>query len=479
MNETRPQLNPYIIDTTLREGVQAPGVRFGEEESAEIAHALVFLGIDMVECGHPIASDAEARRVRATVAACGAVPVLAHARARCEDIDSVKATGAQWVGIFAGVNSISRNSRIRFERPIPEVLSTAVGHAKNIGLKVRFTIEDGSRTPWSELVEGYRAALDAGADRLCFADTVGLLCSWEVEDLIGRLSREFAGHDLEVHFHNDRGMAIANALSAVRAGARWISSSVNGIGERCGIPDTLTLLANLDVLKWRRLRNGHALPNVSKVVQAHSRLVVDRWHPITGTNAFTHVAKLHRRAVASDEQAYAWTVPETIGRLNSTAPEILPSAREQLINHPQVVSATGLQPNRRGPGDRYLMLDNSVVPDARQYCIVRRIPEMNDYGERHIDVHRHCVDSVFLFIGNDPDLKGLTVEVRLGADTFVVESPGSVFIPSGLLHSYRVLAGAGLFINHVQAGDYTSSLLDSAIFRSSPGVPIEPVMDAG
>src|SRR6187455_612074 len=129
MSETRSQLKPYIIDTTLREGAQAPGVRFGEEESAEIAHALVFLGIDMVECGHPIASDAETRRVRATVAACGAVPVLAHARARCEDIDSVKATGAQWVGIFAGVNSISRNCRIRFERPIHEVLSTAVGHA--------------------------------------------------------------------------------------------------------------------------------------------------------------------------------------------------------------------------------------------------------------------------------------------------------------------------------------------------------------
>lgn len=231
MSETRPQLNPCIIDTTLREGVQAPGVQFGEEESVEIAHALVSLGIDMVECGHPIISDAEARRVRAAVVACGAVPVLAHARARCEDIDSVKAAGAQWVGVFMGVNAISRNSRIRFEQPIHEVISKAVGHAKNIGLRVRFTVEDGSRTPWSELVEGYRAALEAGADRLGFADTVGLLCPWEVEDLIGRLSREFAGHDLEVHFHNDRGMANANALSAVRAGARWISSSVTALAS--------------------------------------------------------------------------------------------------------------------------------------------------------------------------------------------------------------------------------------------------------
>lgn len=116
------------------------------------------------------------------------------------------------------------------------------------------------------------------------------------------------------------------------------------------------------------------------------------------------------------------------------------------------------------------------MPDARQYCIVRRIPEMDDYGEGHVDVHRHCVDSVFLFIGHGPALRGLTVEVRLGAETFVVESPSSVFIPSGLLHSYRVLAGAGLFINHVQTGDYNSSLLDSAIFQSGSGVPVEPVV---
>ena len=466
MSETKLQPTPYIIDTTLREGAQASGVRFGEEESAEIARALVLLGIDMVECGHPMISDVETRRVRATVTACGEVPVLAHARAHFEDIDSVKTTGAQWVGIFLGVNSISRNCRVRFKQPMHEMIGKAIDHAKNIGLKVRFTIEDGSRTSWSELVKGYRAALEAGADRLCFADTVGLLCPWEVEEIIGKLSHEFAEHDLEVHFHDDRGMANANALNAVRTGANWVSSSINGIGERCGISDTLALLVNFDALKWRRLRNGCALQYISKLVQAHSRLVVDRWRPITGANAFTHVAKLHRRAVLRDEQAYAWTNPEAVGRMNSTDPAILPPCRQRLINRPQVVSATELRYQRQGPGDRYLMLDDSVVPDARQYCIVRRIPELANYKEGHVDVHRHCVDSVFLFIGYGPDLTGLTVEVHLGTDTFVVESPSSVFIPSGLLHSYRVLTGTGLFINHVQAGNYDSSLLDSATFET-------------
>ncbi len=349
MNNTGPREKYCIIDTTLREGAQAPGVRFDKEKSAEIANALVALGVDMIECGHPQANVAEANRVRAVVTACGSVPMLAHSRARSDDIEAVKATGAQWVGIFIGVNSISKNCRVSFEHSINEIISKAVIHAKTIGLKVRFTVEDGSRTPWPELLEGYHVALKAGADRLCFADTVGLLCPWEAEDLVGKLSQEFAGHDLEVHFHDDRGMANANALSALRAGARWASTSVNGIGERCGISDTLTLLANLDALKWRHLRDGRMLQYVSQLVQAHSRLAVDRWRPIVGKNAFTHVAKLHQRAVLVDERAYAWTIPENIGRVNSTDPATLPNQQGRLINHPKVVPATELRHHRHSP----------------------------------------------------------------------------------------------------------------------------------
>ena len=459
-NRNSPK-NICIIDTTLREGAQASGSRFGVDESVEIARALISLGVDMIECGHPKISTMEMERVRATVISCEAVPVLAHARARCEDIDAVKSTGAQWVGIFAGINSITKEHRINLKRPIESIISEAIIYAKKIGLRVRFTIEDSSRTPRSELLAGYRLALEAGADRVCFADTVGILCPWETERIIGNLARELSGSDLEVHFHDDRGLANANALSALRRGANWVSTSVNGIGERCGISDTITLLANLDALKWRPLQDGRRLLYVSQLVQTHSRLVVDHWRPIIGKNAFTHVAKLHQRAILSDQRTYAWTPPENIGRINFTNPLCLPSNQENLISHPRTLSEGELHHYKRNLASYHLMLGDQIVSDARQYCIVRHISKIDDQeDEYHIDMHRHNVDSFLILIGYKAELKGLKIEVRLGKEIYAVESPSSVFIPSGVLHSYRALSGDGLVFDNIASGDYNSSLLD-------------------
>lgn len=458
---TQKKQSISIIDSTLREGLQSPGVRFGIEESCEIARFIKSIGVNAIECGHPQAGEHELKRVRSVVKACGDFPVLAHARARVEDIECVASTGAQWVGIFIGVNSISKTCRISSQEESHIIIQRAVSHAKKLGLSVRFTIEDGSRTCWDDLVDAYRFALDAGAERLCFADTVGLLCTWETEELVKRLCKEFTESDIEVHFHDDRGMANANALIATKAGASWLSSSINGIGERCGITDTINLMVNLDALGWRKHNtNGCLLQQASVLVQAHSRLYVDRWRPVVGHNASTHVAKLHQRAVMIDQNAYSWINPECIGRVSSTSPASLSTDSEKLINTPVIISATELRHHRHGPGDRYLMLDDRVVSDARQYCIVRHIPLMEEYGSGHVDVHRHRVDSIFLFLGHGENLTGLSVEVLLGKRTFTVNSPSSVFIPSGVLHSYRVVSGSGIFVNHVQAGDYNSSLLD-------------------
>jgi 2-isopropylmalate synthase len=461
---------PCIIDSTLREGMQAPGVRFGVQESVEVAAALLALGVDMVECGHPFVSEAEAERVRAVVVACGDVPVLAHARARKEDIQSVYEAGPRWVGIFAGVNDVSRRCRIRGGVPMPALIGDAISFAKSLGLSVRFTIEDGSRTPGHELIEAFKVALDAGADRICLADTLGLMSPWQVQETVTLVLQALGGPALEVHFHDDRGMAAANALAAARAGVRWISSSINGIGERCGITDTITLLANLYHDFGRPLPPGEALQHASLLVQAHARMPVDRWRPVVGRNAFTHVAKLHRRATAADERAYAWLPPTLLGRTQSIEPASLPAERSQWINRPAVISATELRHHRHGPGERYLMLDERVVGDARQYCIVRRIPLLADYGEGHVDAHRHTVDSLFMFIGDGPAMTGLQVEVTLADECFAVDSPCSVFIPAGVVHSYRVRGGSGSFVNHVLAGTYNASLLD----RCSTGAAGRP-----
>ena len=314
-------LNARVVDATLREGLQAPGVRLTTAACVEIAEGLRSLAVDMIECGHPSVGHEEQERVRAVVVAAGPVPVLSHARARPDDIDAVRATGAAWVGMFLGVNRLALATRVRLRGTPAAAIADAVTHAKDGGLRVRFTVEDASRTEWTDLVEAYRVAIDAGADRICFSDTVGALCPWEVEAAVTRLCDSFPGVELEVHLHDDRGMANANALSAVRAGASWVSASVNGIGERCGITDTITFLANAAHLGWRAAADGPLLQQVSRVVQARTGLHVDRWRPMVGAAAFTHTAKLHRDAVALDETAYSWTAPSVLGRSTAIASE--------------------------------------------------------------------------------------------------------------------------------------------------------------
>jgi 2-isopropylmalate synthase len=450
---------PKVIDATLREGVQAPGVRFGSSESIEIASALCDLGVEMIECGHPLIGPGELERVQRVVGVCKNVPVLAHARARPEDVDAVKATGASWVGIFFRASGIAPSNHID-PRDHHVVISKAISHAKRAGLRIRFTAEDSSRTAPGDLVSAFRAALNAGADRLCFADTVGILNPWQAEEVIRELKAEFPDAEFEAHFHDDRGFAEANALAALRAGVTWISSSINGLGERCGVTDTITLFANLHAEGLREIPDGRFLQRASKLVRAHSRMQPDSRRPVMGQHAFTHTAKLHRQAAEQDPRAYIWMDPERLGRTQETLHTGLPLGTDYLINTPKIVSAAELPYHRQGPGHRYVMIDDRVVNDARQYCIARTIPAMSDGCEGHVDRHRHTVDSLFLFLGSGPDLSGLTVEVQIGEETLEITSPASVFIPSGVYHTYRLIRGGGIFINHVLSGSYHSSLLD-------------------
>ena len=425
--------------------MQAPGVRFGTRESVEIALSLVAVGVDMVECGHPRVGDAEACRVSAVVEACGSVPVLAHARARVDDVESVARAGAKWVGIFVPIDERAASMRLRPGSSVPAMIRDSVTHAKSRGLGVRLSAEDASRTSIAELIEAFGTALEAGADRICVADTVGVLCPWGVEELIRALVEGLADPEIEVHFHDDRGLALANALTAVRAGARWVSSSVNGIGERCGITDTITLVANLAALGLRTPADGAALQRCSAIVQTHSRLFVNRSRPIVGRNAFTHVAKLHRTAVAKDERSYSWTDPNVLGRVTELGPENFPEGLERLIH--------------RGSGETRVMLDDRIVEDARQSCIVEYVRASSHEARGHLAPERHGVDSLLLFLSGADNLAGLEVEVSLADRTFRVESPASVFVPAGVVHGYRVLGGSGVIVHHVLTGGYESSLL--------------------
>lgn len=319
-----------LIDATLREGCQAQDVRFTTEQSVEIAVALACLGVNMIECGHPVVSRNEMERVYQVAKLGLRCPVLSHARARRDDVLAVAESGATWVGIFLGINEITRRARVpnRSVSQLINYIKDSVTYARKCGLRVRYTLEDASRTEYSLILQAFRAAVDAGANRLCLADTVGVLEPNEVSSYIRSLKEAFPGIELEVHFHNDRGLALANALAAIDAGVDWVSTSVNGLGERAGITDLCLLLANLHYRGQRQLVSGSTLRDVSTRVAAYSRTHVDSQRPVVGRNAFTHTSDLHIKAVLREAMSYNWIQAEIVGAINSIGTPQLPTDTE-------------------------------------------------------------------------------------------------------------------------------------------------------
>ena len=199
----------HIIDCTLREGNQAHGAIFNEKTSVEIAQAIASLGIDIIEVGHPVCSELEMSRVKAVVKLNPPCEIMAHSRALEKDVQAAFESGASWVGIFAGVNDYSQKARIanHTKSEILDRVTKSIHLAKSLGLKVRYTVEDASRTSMDLLVEAYSVAIQAGADRICYSDTVGILEPADVTRNISLLRQQFPNCDIEVHFHDDRGLA--------------------------------------------------------------------------------------------------------------------------------------------------------------------------------------------------------------------------------------------------------------------------------
>lgn len=462
MTENNPLISSVnIIDATLREGMQAPGVYLDAEQSIEIASLLFELGVETIECGHPAVSKNETARIRAVRDALkdkDGTNVLCHSRANERDIDAVASLGVEWIGIFMGLNQISLSTRLSNWSREQALLcvENSVILAVNAGLKVRFTIEDASRTDVKEAIEAYRIALNVGASRICFADTVGLLLPGQTTKWITALRFEFPNVPIEVHFHDDRGLAIANALAALEAGATWVATSVNGLGERCGIVDLMALLANLEYMGIRKIHNPKLIQHLSRKVSAYSRSFIDDRRPVTGRNAFVHTSKLHQRAQCGDHRAYEWLPPERVGRSHMLANRSFLHDADALIA--PVVAVSKLNYHQTVPSILWTMIDERLVYDCLQYCIVHYISRLKNYNVEHVDTHVYDGDSLFLFIGEDEGLRGLKVEVDLSGEIHIIESPANLFIPAGLKHSYQVIAGQGFIMNHVFSNAYNSSL---------------------
>jgi 2-isopropylmalate synthase len=304
-----------ILDSTLREGEQAPGVNFSIDEKLSIASLLDDFGVDIIEVGHPVVSKDIFDSVKLISNQGYKADILAHCRAKKEDIDKAISCDVDWIGIFFCVSKkrLSQHFKIDLKKAIDQITNN-ISYAKDHGLKIRYTPEDSTRTEYENLILVSRAAIDAGANRISIADTVGAFTPIKMYNFIKKLKSDL-NVKLNVHCHNDLGLATANSLAAYEAGASLIDVTVNGIGERVGITPLSEICLTLNCI--HQIKNNwklDKLTQISEKVSEYSGINIPSNMPIVGKNAFLHKAGLHVSAVINNPSHYELFPAELIGR---------------------------------------------------------------------------------------------------------------------------------------------------------------------
>lgn len=452
-----------LLDATLREGEQQAGVRFCSQDKIRILRLLEQFQIDLVEVGHPGVSTEDEEICKEVGKAACYVETLMHARAVKKEVQAVHRAGGDWVGIWASINPISLASKFHRRSPqyVKDQVAFAIDEAKKLGLRVRFTIEDASRTNWQDIYDLGKTAVNAGADRISLADTVGC---WEPQICGSIVKKAVEGihHDIEVHLHNDLGLALANSLAAMDAGASVIDTSILGIGERAGIVDLIQLSVVLTEIRKSHQFPLEMIPDLSQTVQIASSFRPDHLRPIVGRNAYTHSSRYHTKAVQESFSSYEFLSPERVGRTRKLIDHRMEVGKPKLssylhVGEPFEKGASELLYHRNGPGTRWVLMDHRIDPRSTFYVIQRFF--QNNEPEKHVDRHTHHCDSVFLFWGDGINGSGLTCCVQIGEEEKIVTSPASIFIPAGVEHSYYYIEGNGIYTNIVLAPEYNQSLL--------------------
>lgn len=302
-----------ILDSTLREGEQTPGVSFSVEEKLEIARRLDDAGVPMIEAGHPAVSKDVAEAVKRISAERLSAEVLAHSRAMIKDVDCALKADVKRVAIFIGVTERKLRSLKMTEDMAVEAATKSVQYARDHGARVRFTAEDGTRASREFVLRICQAAIEAGADRISIPDTVGIMTPDAIRETFSFFSKRLNA-ELDAHCHNDLGMATANALAALEGGATAVHTTVNGLGERAGITSMEPLAVALKVIKGIDTVNLSKLPELSLLVEKYSGVPISPIQPIVGENAFSHKGGVHAAAVIFDPQTYEAFPPTIVGR---------------------------------------------------------------------------------------------------------------------------------------------------------------------
>ena len=305
-----------IFDTTLRDGEQSPGCSMNLTEKIEMARQLEKLGVDVIEAGFAIASPMDHRSVQTIAAAVSNCTVASLARCTKGDIDAawdaVKEAKHPRIHVFLATSDIHMEYKLKMTREqVLERISSMVAYAKSFCDDIEFSAEDASRSDRAFLAQCYTNAVAAGATTLNVPDTVGYSTPQEMAELITYLKEHVEGienTDISVHCHDDLGMAVANTLACIKAGATQVECTVNGIGERAGNASleeiVMALHTRRDFYEAETGINTRQIYNSSKLLSNITGVPIPPSKAIVGANAFAHESGIHQHGVISNAQTY-------------------------------------------------------------------------------------------------------------------------------------------------------------------------------
>src|SRR6202051_615003 len=314
-----------IFDTTLRDGEQCPGATMTHEEKLEVAELLDTMGIDIIEAGFPIASEGDFAAVNEIAKRTKNAVVCGLARAGFKDIDrageAVKPARQSRIHTFISTSPVHMKWKLQLDpEKVFEMVVGSVTRARGYTDNVEWSCEDGTRTEHDFLCRCVEAAIKAGATTINIPDTVGYTVPEEYFALIKMVRERVPNSDQAVfstHCHDDLGMAVANSLAGVRAGARQIECTINGIGERAGNGAleevVMAMKVRNDVLPYWTKVNGAMLTRASKLVSAATSFPVQYNKAIVGRNAFAHESGIHQDGMLKHTQTHEIMTPESVG----------------------------------------------------------------------------------------------------------------------------------------------------------------------
>lgn len=304
-----------IFDTTLRDGEQTPGVSLTPDSKLRIAKSLDELGVDVIEAGFPAVSEGEMEAVKLIAKEGLRAEVCSFVRGVKKDIDIALKCDAQSVHLVIPTSDLHLQYKLKKTREeVLKLVEESVQYAKDHGLIVELSAEDATRSEFNFVKKFFATGISAGTDRICVCDTVGVLTPEKTHKLFSDMRKAFADIIISAHCHDDFGMAVANSIAALRAGANQVHATINGLGERAGNAALEEIAAAL------RLIYGVKVPIKTELLYRTSQLVarltgfsVQPNKAIVGENAFAHEAGIHTHAILAHPSTYEPISPELVG----------------------------------------------------------------------------------------------------------------------------------------------------------------------